>query len=86
MLIGYVSDERYVALPDVFFELQSESGESDPPVVARSTARGAVYAELEPGPYRVTHEQTRPRHRLLRTLKLPASLLDPYPIYVVTKL
>jgi len=51
--------------------------------------RGLGYFELVraiPGPYRVTHELTRPRHRLLRALKLPASLLDPYPIYVVTKL
>src|SRR5437867_567250 len=50
MLIGYVSDERYVALPGVLFEFQSESGS----VEARSRATGAIYAELSPGPYRVT--------------------------------
>jgi SAM-dependent methyltransferase len=50
--------------------------------------RGLGYFELVrgiPGAYQVTHEQTRLRHRMLRALKLPASLLDPYPIYVVTK-
>lgn len=46
MLIGYVSDERYVALPDVMFEFLQE-GRS---VEARSRASGAVYAELSPGP------------------------------------
>ena len=50
MLIGYVSDERYVALPDTLLEFERD-GLS---VEARSRASGAVYAELEPGPYRVT--------------------------------
>ena len=51
MLIGYVSDERYVALADVLldFEVDGQSiGE------ARSTARGAVNVDLAPGHYRVT--------------------------------
>jgi hypothetical protein len=51
MFIGYVSDERYVALADVLldFEVDGQSvGE------ARSTARGAVNVELPPGEYRVT--------------------------------
>jgi N,N-dimethylformamidase len=51
MLIGYVSDERYVALADVLldFEVDGRSvGE------ARSTARGAVYVDVPPGHYRVT--------------------------------
>src|SRR5438045_282164 len=51
MLIGYVSDERYVALHDVALEF--ERGDEFVRV-ARSTARGAVYAEVEPGAYRVT--------------------------------
>jgi hypothetical protein len=50
MLVGYVSDERHVALPDVLLEFQSESGS----VEARSRATGAVHAELVPGPYKVT--------------------------------
>src|SRR5579864_993748 len=50
MLIGYVSDERYAALPDVLLEFQNESGS----VEARSRATGAVHAELAPGPYKVT--------------------------------
>jgi hypothetical protein len=50
MLIGYVSDERYVALPDVLLEFVNESGS----VETRSRATGAVHADLVPGPYRVT--------------------------------
>lgn len=50
MLIGYVSDERYVALPDVLLEFQSSAGSTE----ARSRATGAVYADLPPGEYRVT--------------------------------
>jgi hypothetical protein len=50
MLIGYVSDERYVALPDVLLEFESEAGSFE----ARSRASGAVYAGVTPGPYRVT--------------------------------
>ncbi len=50
MLVGYVSDERYVALPDVLLEFQSD-GRS---VEARSRATGAVHADLEPGSYEVT--------------------------------
>jgi hypothetical protein len=50
MLIGYVSDERYVALPDVLLEFEGEAGS----VEARSRASGAVHADLPPGPQRVT--------------------------------
>jgi N,N-dimethylformamidase len=50
MLIGYGSDERYVALPVVLVEFE----QGDQSVEARSRATGAVYAELEPGPYKVT--------------------------------
>lgn len=49
MLIGYVSDERYVALPDTILEFINEQGS----VETRSRASGAVHAELEPGPYEV---------------------------------
>ncbi len=51
MLVGYVSDERYVALADVLVEFDRE-GETV--AVVRSTPRGAVLADLAPGPYRVT--------------------------------
>ncbi len=51
MLIGYVSDERYVSLADVLLEFERD-GQSVP--VVRSTPCGAVYADIEPGPYRVT--------------------------------
>lgn len=50
MLIGYVSDERYVALPDVLLEFVRD-GRS---IEARSRATGAVYAELAAGDYDVT--------------------------------
>lgn len=51
MLVGYVSDERYVAINDATLEFQRD-GETVS--VVRSTPRGAVYAEIAPGPYRVT--------------------------------
>src|SRR5688500_15814767 len=51
MLIGYVSDERYVAVADAQVELERD-GECA--AVVRSTPRGGVYADLPPGAYRVT--------------------------------
>ncbi len=51
MLIGYVSDERYVALADVLVEFDRD-GESV--AVVRSTPRGRIIADLAPGTYRVT--------------------------------
>lgn len=51
MFIGYVSDERYVALADVLLEFQRD-GQTR--AVVRSTPRGAVHAEIEPGEYHVT--------------------------------
>lgn len=50
MLIGYVSDERYVALPDVLFEFENGSGSFE----TRSRATGSVYLDIEPGTYKVT--------------------------------
>jgi hypothetical protein len=49
MLVGYVSDERYVAVPDALFEFRSFDGVT----VARSTISGAVYADIQPGQYQV---------------------------------
>jgi len=51
MLVGYVSDERYIALADVLVEFERD-GQSC--AVVRSTPRGAIYADISPGPYRVT--------------------------------
>jgi len=51
MLVGYVSDERYVAVADVLLEFERE-GRSV--AIVRSTPRGAVYADVVPGQYRVT--------------------------------
>lgn len=57
MLIGYVSDERYVALADVLLEFRTPGSSSTAEsivAVVRSTPSGAVIADLPPGPYRVT--------------------------------
>jgi hypothetical protein len=48
-LIGYVSDERYVAVPDALLEFVGAAGES---FEARSRASGAVYAHIPNGEYR----------------------------------
>lgn len=50
MLIGYVSDERYLALSGVELEFLDHRGWSWP---ARSRATGAVHAELPAGEYTV---------------------------------
>ncbi len=50
MLVGYVSDEYYVALCDVAVVLRR----GDEIVAARSLADGSVLADLTPGTYRVT--------------------------------
>ena len=49
MLIGYVSDERYVAIADCMLLFENESGATQ----VRSAANGAVYADIPPGRYRV---------------------------------
>lgn len=51
MLIGYVSDERYVALADVALEFVDVHGESRE---ARSRASGSVHLDLPAGVYVVT--------------------------------
>jgi len=53
VLVGYVSDERYVALHDVAVEFE-DARDGRRVAVVRSTPRGAVYADVEPGDYRVT--------------------------------
>lgn len=51
MLVGFVSDEQYVALADVQVEFQRDG---DTVQVARSTPRGAIIADVTPGEYLVT--------------------------------
>jgi N,N-dimethylformamidase len=51
MLVGYVSDERFVAVEGVALEFERDETAL---AVVRSTPRGAVYADVEPGRYRVT--------------------------------
>jgi N,N-dimethylformamidase len=51
MLVGYVSDERYVALADVLLEFEGSAGSFE----TRSRATGSVHvADLPPGRYKVT--------------------------------
>ena len=50
MLIGYVSDERYLALGSVLIELEQD-GES---TEVTSRATGAIYADVKIGHYKVT--------------------------------
>jgi N,N-dimethylformamidase len=54
MLIGYVSDERYSALPDVVLEFVDDCGES---WEARSRATGSVHVDLPPRTYSVTMQR-----------------------------
>jgi N,N-dimethylformamidase len=49
MLVGYVSDERYVALPGVEVEVDGPAGS----IATRSRASGAIHADIEPGRYEV---------------------------------
>src|SRR5690348_10496733 len=50
MLTGYVSDEYYAALPDVLLEFRAADGTR---TVTRSSASGAVLADLAPDEYEV---------------------------------
>lgn len=50
MLVGYVSDEYFAAIPDVLVDFASPDGL----VQARSSASGAIVADLAPGTYQVT--------------------------------
>lgn len=50
-ILGYVSDEMYVAIPEALVELESPNGTV---TVLRSSPRGALYGELPDGAYRVT--------------------------------
>jgi N,N-dimethylformamidase len=49
-LVAYVSDERYVALPDVILEFEGDAGSFE----ARSRATGAVHLVMPSGTYKVT--------------------------------
>jgi hypothetical protein len=42
-------------------------------------------ARAVPGPFTLLPEQSRVRHRVLSALRLPASLFDPYPTWVLQK-
>lgn len=74
MKIGYVSDERYVALPDVLLEFVDETGHS---WETRSRASGSIWLDLPAGHYRVIlrkdgfgRKNFPPDHPLTRTRSL----------------
>jgi hypothetical protein len=55
MLVGWVSDERYLALGDVLVEIERDG---QLVAAARSTASGRVVAEVPPGEYRIGLSRT----------------------------
>lgn len=68
-LIGYVSDERYVALADVAVEFLGRTGES---YSTHSRASGAVWVDLPPGDYNVVLQKSGFGSKLSR-VTLPAA-------------
>ena len=50
-VLGYVSDEMYVAIPEALAEFESPDGAI---TILRSSPRGALYGDLPDGAYRVT--------------------------------
>jgi hypothetical protein len=72
MLLGYVSDEKYVALADVLLEFTDARGAS---YEARSRASGSVHADLPLGDYLVTLQKPGFGSKRLR-LSLPRA--EPY--------
>ncbi len=75
MLIGYVSDERYLALSGVALEFVDDRGRS---WEARSRATGAVHADLPAGDYTVTlqHPGFGAKHS---KVSLPDAVAAPVP-------
>ncbi len=51
MLLGHVSNELYQALHDVAVEITDDTGTFL--TTTRSTASGAIHADVEPGAYRL---------------------------------
>jgi hypothetical protein len=78
MLVGYVSDEYYAALPDVLLEFR---GHGATRTGCRSSASGAVCADLLPGDYEVCLSKTgygakRVNIRIGETGPIPFRLLS----------
>lgn len=68
MLIGYVSDERYVALPDVQVELINQQGQS---WAFRSRASGSIHGDLPAGIYDIALARSGYGSKRVRQLDLP---------------
>jgi hypothetical protein len=77
MLIGYVSDERYVALPEVLFEFTNGDNSWE----TRSRASGSVHLDLEPGEY--TAILCKPGYGAKR-VQLTLPLDEPYQFRLLT--
>ena len=77
MLVGYVSNERYVALADILFEFRSAAGVT----TARSTISGAVYADIAPGAYEVVLGGTGFGSKIVQ---MQASATAPYHFRLLT--
>lgn len=70
MLIGYISDERYAALPDAVLEFVNALGES---WEARSRASGSVHVNLPEGEYKVVVQKPGLGAKFSRVIVPPAS-------------
>lgn len=73
MLVGYVSNEQFLALADALVDFHRRG---EHVATVRSTARGAVYADIEPGDYVVT--LACPGHG---SKSVPVSLRDGEPFH-----
>jgi hypothetical protein len=76
MLIGYVSDEMYVAVSNAQIEFLSENFQ----VEVRSTASGAIYADIPIGEYTVVLDHSNfGRKTSLVTIKPDMQLMQSRP-------
>jgi hypothetical protein len=70
VLVGYVSDERYAALPDVLLEFLDARGSS---WETHSRASGSVHLDLTPGEYQVVLQKAGFGAKISR-VQLPPSI------------
>jgi N,N-dimethylformamidase len=63
-ILGYVSDEMYVAIPNAIVDFESADGTV---TIVRSSPRGALYGDLAAGPYRITLSKNGFGSKIVRT-------------------
>ncbi len=78
MLVAYVSDERFLALPDVVIEFQGEAGSFE----ARSRASGSVHIEVAPGRYTATLQKPGFGAKRVNLEIRAAAISTPHPLAV----